>query len=230
MSAIVNLIEDLKERYHLIERQAVDTVLVTLSGGLDSTVLLYLLRYLGFQTIGMEFTYSTRPQQEVEALQAICRMTNTELISIPYPTLKAYAGPSNLKRELVENNGLYYMIACNLAFVNNIRSVFCGLIESDWVTEKGQNSPYLFRRINEVLSIEYGKCAPALVTPFIELSKSEVMRIGHFLNVPMELTWSCVENSSLPCLQCENCQVREDAIMDIFDPGSIVVESFSPNR
>jgi 7-cyano-7-deazaguanine synthase len=57
--------------------------------------------------------------------------------------------------------------------------------------------------------------------PFVEMDKSEVIRLGAELDVPFELTLSCMNpRDGLHCGQCSKCRERRDAFHEarISDP------------
>jgi 7-cyano-7-deazaguanine synthase len=62
--------------------------------------------------------------------------------------------------------------------------------------------------------------------PFLSMEKSEVIRLGVDLGVPLELTLSCMNpQDGLHCGQCSKCRERRDAFRDagIVDPTTYSV-------
>ena len=54
-----------------------------------------------------------------------------------------------------------------------------------------------------------------VVTPFLSLEKSEVIRLGVELGVPLELTLSCMNpQQGRHCGQCSKCRERRDAFRE----------------
>ena len=47
-----------------------------------------------------------------------------------------------------------------------------------------------------------------IVTPVIQLKKSEIIRRGIELGAPLHLTWSCYQNEDLACGACDSCLLR----------------------
>src|SRR5262245_4610816 len=47
-----------------------------------------------------------------------------------------------------------------------------------------------------------------IVTPVIQLRKSEIVRLGAELGAPLELSWSCYKNEDLACGECDSCALR----------------------
>jgi 7-cyano-7-deazaguanine synthase len=47
-----------------------------------------------------------------------------------------------------------------------------------------------------------------IVTPVIELKKSQIIRRGIELDAPLQLTWSCYQNEDAACGVCDSCLLR----------------------
>ena len=65
-----------------------------------------------------------------------------------------------------------------------------------------------------------------IATPFAAMDKSEVIRLGVELGVPLELTLSCMNpRGGLHCGQCSKCRERRDAFHEagVDDPTSYAV-------
>ncbi len=45
-------------------------------------------------------------------------------------------------------------------------------------------------------------------TPIIDLRKSEIVKLGNDLSAPLELTWSCYQESDKACGACDSCALR----------------------
>lgn len=50
-----------------------------------------------------------------------------------------------------------------------------------------------------------------LVTPFLWMTKAQIVATGLALNVPFELTWSCYEGQDRACGKCPTCVGRLEA-------------------
>lgn len=75
------------------------------------------------------------------------------------------------------------------------------------------------KAINEAINIgTYGKVS--IVSPFKELNKASIVSIGHKLNTPYHLTWSCYEGKDKPCGSCGTCIDRKEAFRknNLVDP------------
>lgn len=59
-----------------------------------------------------------------------------------------------------------------------------------------------------------------LMTPFLYMEKIDVIKLGHELGVPFELTWSCYEGREAQCGTCPTCVERIEGFkrLGIQDP------------
>src|SRR5438046_7285496 len=60
-----------------------------------------------------------------------------------------------------------------------------------------------------------------IVTPVIQLTKSEIIRRGLELRAPLHLTWSCYQNEDTACGACDSCLPRVRACPEAGNPDSI---------
>jgi 7-cyano-7-deazaguanine synthase len=81
-------------------------------------------------------------------------------------------------------------------------------------------TPEFFGAISRSLSI--GLATPVqVIAPFAELSKSDVIKLGLELGVPLELTLSCMQPvEGVHCGRCSKCRERRDAFKEagVVDP------------
>jgi 7-cyano-7-deazaguanine synthase len=81
-------------------------------------------------------------------------------------------------------------------------------------------TPEFFRAMGHALSL--GLAHPlAIEAPFSDMSKSDVIRLGVDLGVPLELTLSCMNpQNGLHCGRCSKCRERRDGFAEarVTDP------------
>jgi 7-cyano-7-deazaguanine synthase len=54
-----------------------------------------------------------------------------------------------------------------------------------------------------------------IVTPLIELKKTEIIQLGNKLGVPWEQTWSCYAGGETACGVCDSCRLRLAAFEEL---------------
>ena len=54
-----------------------------------------------------------------------------------------------------------------------------------------------------------------VITPLINLKKTEIIQLGNQLGVPWRLTWSCYAGSDLACGVCDSCRLRLAAFAEL---------------
>ena len=86
-------------------------------------------------------------------------------------------------------------------------------------------TPQFFDAMARALSLGLGQ--PIRIdTPFLSMHKSDVIRLGVELGVPLELTLSCMNpHAAVHCGQCSKCRERRDAFRDagVADPTTYAV-------
>jgi 7-cyano-7-deazaguanine synthase len=70
--------------------------------------------------------------------------------------------------------------------------------------------PAFFKRFNRMLEI--AEVPVHVETPYIHMTKRNVVSIGRKLNVDFDATWSCYRGGSRPCGECLACTTRKVAL------------------
>ncbi len=102
-------------------------------------------------------------------------------------------------------------IAVSLAEVRGAAHIYIGAVEEDSSGYPDCREEF-FRAFNDVIKLGTGSgtkgAGIAIKTPLIHKKKSEIVRLGLELKVPLELTWSCYKNSEEACGECDSCLLR----------------------
>ncbi|HID73424.1 MAG TPA: 7-cyano-7-deazaguanine synthase QueC [Thermoplasmata archaeon] len=199
--------------------------IVLLSGGLDSAVTLAIALGEGRAT-ALTFDYGQRHDREIMSSRSIADRYGIDHVVIPLD-LSAFRS-ALIRGDIEVPDGLEgregipptYVPARNIIFL----AMALGLAES-WGADR------IHIGANAVDYSGYPDCRPEfieafqrvadtgtrggvegrgvrIVAPIIGLSKAEIVRRGHELGVPFELTWSCYRGGERPCGWCDSCLIR----------------------
>jgi 7-cyano-7-deazaguanine synthase len=62
-----------------------------------------------------------------------------------------------------------------------------------------------------------------LLTPLIDLSKADIVRLAGGLKAPLNLTWSCYKGAETPCGSCDSCILRAKGFAEAGMPDPALV-------
>jgi 7-cyano-7-deazaguanine synthase len=219
-----------------------DTVLL-ISGGLDSMVLSYILaKQHSVRLLYFDFERPTRLRElsivksVAEALRMPYERVQTKSLMdlaagfVPYETLEAdesdtEEGPIKWDNPNKPNrvSGFHILLGIGTYFaqLTGAKNLAVGLI-------KEQNDPHpkmkpSLEQYSKFISL-FNPGVPTVnfVTPFLEMPKAEVIKLGIQHNVPLHESWSCACRSDCHCGTCGNCEERIKAFQSagVKDPTS----------
>lgn len=196
--------------------------IVLISGGLDSAVALFWALNKGLQIYPLTFNYFHRSQREIEACKKLAGYIDCKTHLIDLGFLKEIDDLKNqVKNELLSSaqsayipcrNIIFYGIAASFAEILDAKYIVGGHNRND-ATNFPDSSRRFFEAFNNTASIGRisGNRSGKVLLPFSGLDKSQVIKLGHRLKVPFELTWSCYRSARDPCGVCHSCLLREQA-------------------
>jgi len=200
---------------------------VVLSGGLDSTVCMALATRDGQPLVAVTFDYGQRHRIELERAAAVAAHYGAEQLVVRLDASQwggsALTDPSiDVPDASAVGSGIpvTYVPARNLIFL----SVATGVAEA-------RDADALYLGINALDYSGYPDCRPEFVrsfaetarlatkrgvegrpiavrTPLVDLTKSEIVRLGLDVKAPLHLTWSCYRGGPRPCGTCDSCVLR----------------------
>ena len=213
---------------------------ISLSGGLDSTVMAYWLvdKYGAENVLPVTFFYGQKNGIEIKSARLTC-----EKLKIPYKCIdisflgdlcknvSSLSGTSTIDvpdaaANLVNRPSTYIpyrnliMLSVSMAYAEshgaNEVYISAQLTDIHWDSQIN-----FVDALNEVsiLNIEQSIMVKA---PFVNYNKVDEIKIGTKLNVPFEDTWSCYDPQFLsqPCQVCTACVKRKEAFEEagVIDP------------
>ena len=201
--------------------------LIALSGGVDSTTLLYEYREEVACAVGFDYG-SKHNARELAAAKAICRELEIPYLIIPLAFIEEYfrsdlllSGGEMQLGDYSEEN----MSSTVVPFRNGIMlSVLAGLAESRDLQQVlianhfGDHAIYPDCRESFVKPMGEAITAGTsngvkLVAPYTALTKTEIVARGTRLGVPYSKTYSCYQGGERHCGRCGTCRERHDAFV-----------------
>ena len=199
---------------------------VILSGGMDSTTLLYDISNQGYDIEAISFNYNQKHQKELICATATCKKLGIKHKIIDLRILGQLA-PSALTREDVKiPEGSYTDNSMKLTVVPNRNMVMLSLAASyalgSGITDifygahAGDHAIYPDCRIEfvEAMKKVFKLCdwkKINLNAPYLKIDKAEIARIGKKLNVDYGVTWTCYKGGKKACGKCGSCTERLEA-------------------
>jgi len=213
--------------------------IILLSGGLDSATVLYHAKAKKYKPYCLIFEYGQRHNTEVSCAKKIARRAQVEskLVTINLPWQgsslldKSMKIPQHRTTELNKipstyvpaRNIIFLSFAASYAEAIGAEAVFIGANAIDY-SGYPDCRPEFFKAYSTVLKkglktgVEGKKIR--ILTPLLDKTKAQIIRMGTKLEVPFQFTWSCYKGSHRPCGWCESCIIREKGFEEvgIIDP------------
>lgn len=210
---------------------------ILLSGGLDSTTVLYQAKSEGCECYAISFDYQQRHRRELESATVLAHSIGVEhqLISFDLRTLGGSAltdisidlPQDRSLAQMAQNIPVTYVPARNTIFLSfalayaetiSAERVYIGVNALDYSGYPDCRPDYI-QAMQEVfrLGTKQGREgeAIAIVAPLINLKKTEIIQLGNKLGVPWEKTWSCYAGFDLACGVCDSCRLRLQAFAEL---------------
>lgn len=195
------------------------TAVLLASGGLDSTVLAFSLLQKGINFIPLFVDYGQHSRRtELTTLRSVLPVPHSQkVVVVRLP--KIYEGSKsrlvrapNLWRDRVCDEDLHLpnrnllLLASGVSFAESrgIHDLYAAFIETH--RAPGSDCCNSFFKIFEKLLSATSNVRLRL--PFRRMSKTQVARMGVKMNVPIDLTFSCLAAPCVPCGACPNCVDR----------------------
>lgn len=196
---------------------------VLVSGGLDSTTLMYLFVNQNIEFVPLFINYGQHcAEHEFETLKNVIpsqykdKIEIIDVSSIYKYSQSRFIRPANLWKEKVVADDLYIpyrnvlllTVAASFAQTIGVSKVYSAFINSNHAKEIDCSSEF-FNKLEGLLS-EYGSVK--IEMPFRDMTKYEVAKLGIELKAPIGMTFSCQASPDVPCGACPNCVDRLDAL------------------
>jgi 7-cyano-7-deazaguanine synthase len=211
---------------------------VLLSGGLDSSTVLYQAKSDGYDCYTLSFDYQQRHRRELDAARTIASMGGAIEHRVVNFDLRLWGGSALTddriavpqQRDLISMSAsipVTYVPARNtiflsfaLAYAEAIMAdrVYIGVNAVDYSGYPDCRPDYLAAMQSVFnLGTKQGRegAEIAILAPLINLSKTQIIELGNHLGVPWQYTWSCYTGEETACGQCDSCLLRLAAFQDL---------------
>ncbi|MHA2253134.1 MAG: 7-cyano-7-deazaguanine synthase QueC [Candidatus Kariarchaeaceae archaeon] len=207
-----------------------------ISGGLDSTAMLWYLASEGYDILeAITFNYGQRHRIETQyATKIIDQFQETftlvahqivDISSIGNLIAKgSLTGSNEVPHDMYdsENQRVTVVPNRNMIFISIAtgRAVTLGANYVGYAAHASDYSVYpdcrpdFIEQLDKAIYLGNLWDPVNLIAPFQNKSKTDIVTLGLQLNVPFELTWSCYEGLARPCLKCGTCLERTEAFQN----------------
>ncbi len=117
-------------------------------------------------------------------------------------------------------NAHFLSAAVSWAEVDGAAKIYIGAVAQD-SSGYPDCRPSYYEAFNELVRQGTREGNIEVVTPLINLSKAEIVKLGLELNAPLELTWSCYSREDRACGICESCVLRMRAFAEAGAPDPV---------
>ncbi|MFK7948008.1 MAG: 7-cyano-7-deazaguanine synthase QueC [Saprospiraceae bacterium] len=202
-------------------------VVVLLSGGMDSvTALHYALK--DYEVVGaLSFNYGSKHavreleyakyqcdkigiQHTIIKLDFVQQLFKSSLLIDGGEIPEGHYAAENMKSTVVPfRNGIMLSIACGYAESQGAKAVVIAAHSGDHAIYPDCRTDFMEAMRQAMKLGTYENID--LLAPFVDIDKTEIVRIGTKLKVDYAQTWSCYKGLELHCGKCGTCVERKEA-------------------
>ena len=197
-----------------------------MSGGMDSTLVAYIMRSRGYEIVALHFNYGQRTvAKELSCFREICKdLGVSEKYEIDLDFFKAI-GASALTDHSIDvptggiepgvpityvpfRNGIFLSIATAIAEKEGCSAIAIGVVEEDSSGYPDCRESFIdaFTKAANLGTKESTNLS--IEMPLVRLQKSQIVQESIKLEAPLHLTWSCYQNEEKACGVCDSCRLR----------------------
>ena len=216
--------------------------IVVYSGGLDSTVLLHHLHKGGHEVAAFSVNYGQRHSRELDFAAKNCAALGIEHRTADLSHLVDLVGGSSLTDpNIAVPEGHYEQDTMKQTVVPNRNMILLSLAAAWAISRRADCVAYAAHAGDHAI---YPDCRESftqaldaairladwhevgLHRPFVGLTKGDIVKCGHELEIDFTQTWSCYQGGELHCGRCGTCIERREAfhLAEVEDPTT-----YAPN-
>lgn len=203
------------------------SAVVLISGGMDSAVCAGIASQKAEKLYGLHINYGQKTEKkEQAAFNEICEHYNfCDRLEVNIKYLADIGGSSltdskievtkgNLDSKEIPNsyvpfrNANILAIATSWAEVINAGEIYIGAMEEDSSGYPDCRKSFFDAFENTINKGTKPDTSIKIITPIIDKSKAEIIKLGTSIGVPFEKTWSCYKSNEIACGECDSCLLR----------------------
>jgi len=201
-----------------------------LSGGMDSSTLAYVAKDKGYEILALHLNYGQRTERkELACAKKIASLLDAKdflELDVGYFTRFGASSLTDTSIAVEEfdparahvpntyvpfRNANLLSIATSFAEAKEADAIFIGVQSLDY-SGYPDCRPAFIEAFQNVINLGTKDTTEiTLFTPFIRMTKTDILREGMRLGVPYEHTWSCYRNEGKACGTCGSCHFRQEA-------------------
>lgn len=203
--------------------------ILIISGGMDSTTMLYDVRNNYNIVAALSFDYGQRHKKELDYAKATCEKLGIEHNIVDLSNIKSLLGGSSLTDNIDVPEGYYEGENMKLTVVPSRNTIMLSIASGYAVSKKAEIvfygahagdhtiypdcRPEYIQKLNECLKIANFEPVE-VIAPYEDITKVEIIKKGLELNVPYQDTWTCYKGQEKACGKCGSCQERLTAFKE----------------
>lgn len=200
--------------------------LCIMSGGMDSTLVAYIMRSRGYEIVALHFNYGQRTvAKELSCFRQICEdLGVSEKYEIDLDFFKT-VGASALTDHSLDvptggieegipityvpfRNGIFLSIATAIAEKEGCSAIAIGVVEEDSSGYPDCRESFIDAFTKAANLGTKDTTYLMIEMPLVRLQKSQIVQEALKLDVPLHLTWSCYQSEEQACGVCDSCRLR----------------------
>ncbi len=207
-----------------------EKAVVILSGGMDSTTLLYDAKEKFEKVYALSFNYGQRHSKELEMAKKTCEKLGidhkivditsiqellkgsslTDDIDVP----EGHYEQPNMKLTVVPNRNMILLsLAIGYAISLNARNVCYGAHAGDHAIYPDCRKEFVEAMRSVASLCDYEKVK--IHAPYLDMDKGDILKRGIELGVDYSLTWTCYKGKEKACGKCGSCIERLEAFKKV---------------
>jgi 7-cyano-7-deazaguanine synthase len=202
-------------------------IVVVLSGGVDSTTLLYRMQAEGHVVCAVTFDYGQKSAlqersksmytctslditQKIVDLSSMQKLINNSALTGDVPMPEGPYDGENMKATVVPARNLI-LASLAIGYASNIGAdaIALGVHSGDHHIYPDCRPEFILR-LRDIAKVAVEPPVKVL-TPYLYYTKGQIVADGITLSVDYELTWSCYVGGKKPCGKCGTCVERAEA-------------------